>query len=269
MGRLQFAAADVEDAFVGGEDRVEQKIGLDQPRRGEDRLVDRVAVKDPGSGQGVLAADLWRVEDLEVGGHAGLPGRHPRHQPLAPAAETGEVVETAGAGDHHPVGLDHAAIDRHRQAGLRSAEGDQLPGVVRLVVADRDPSEQGAENLAVLGFGLPAVDAEGDDDVDGLVLDPGGIEAFHQKRQVMLAAGVAGDVGGDDGHLLAGAHQLLQARTAEGGVERGLYQVLRIRRRSGDGRDQQGGSGQGTGPALLAVFQIMVRQTSPPGSTSP
>ena len=57
-----------------------------------------------------------------------------------------------------------------------------------------------------------AVGAQADQDFDVLVGDPEGVQPLDQDRQIVLAAGVAGDVRGDDDDLLPRTDDLLQRR---------------------------------------------------------
>ena len=52
-------------------------------------------------------------------------------------------------------------------------------------------------------LGLLTMNAEGDQNFDITIGNPLAVQAFYQKREVYLTAGVTGDVGGDDDHLLS------------------------------------------------------------------
>ncbi len=180
---------------------------------------------------------LCRVEDGEMGLHAGPSAGDAGHEPLAAAAESGEVVKAGGAGDDHPVGLGDPAIDLDGHAARGTADGDQLAGVCALVVDHPDPAEKGAENLAVFSFGLGSVDAQADENFDVLVGDPEGVQPLRQDRQIVLAAGVAGDVRGDDKDLLPPMDDLFERRTADGPIEGPAHQGFRF---VGGGRHLRG-----------------------------
>jgi len=160
MRLLEIAAEDRGDPLVRGQYGVEQEVRGDHPRRGQNRLVHGVAVQHRRTGPGLPAADFRRVEDGEVGGHAGAAAGDAGDQPLAAAAETGEIMQADGTGNDHPVGLDHPSVDLDRQAARRPAEIDQLGRVVAIVIGHCDPAVGGAEDLAVLGVSLPAVNPQ-------------------------------------------------------------------------------------------------------------
>jgi len=128
-----------------------------------------------------------------------------------------------------------------------SGEVDQLRRIVAVMVDDLDPAVQAADDLAVLGVGLPAMDAEADDNLD--------IAVVTRSRSVRrpVAAGKtrcrrAGDVRGDDDHLLAGCHDLRQSRVPSGAARAARTTAAGLRRRHRGGR-QQGGVGSGEGIA--------------------
>ena len=215
MGQLQFTAKDPGDLLVCSEDGVQDEIRLDHLCRFEDRPMDRVVVEIGGTGLRVAAALLRRVEYGKVGGHAGLPAGYARNQAFAPAAETGKVMQADGAGDDHPVGLDDAPVDRHRQFGRCLAEGYKLFRVVAFMIADSDATIKRAKNFAMLCLRLFAVDAECDDDSDLLIWDTALIQLFNQDRQVDFTAGITGDVRGDDHNPFAWSNDLVQWSCAD------------------------------------------------------
>jgi hypothetical protein len=51
---------------------------------------------------------------------------------------------------------------------------------------------------------LRAMNAEGDEDFDVFISDSPAIQAVYEQREIEFTAGIAGNVGGNDHHLLTG-----------------------------------------------------------------
>ena len=209
---FQCPAKDPGNPLVCREYRIQDEVRVDHVCRFKDRLVDRVVFQVGRTGPRIAPALLRWIENCEMRGHAGFTACHAWYQAFAPAAEAGEVVQTDGAGDDHPVGGDDAPVDLDRQPGRSHAQVVQLCAIVAFMVIDRDAAEQRAENLAVLRGRLLAVNAEGDHDFDGVVADAAAVQLFDQDRQVNLAAGIAGDVRGNDDDSFAGTDDVGKPR---------------------------------------------------------
>ncbi len=83
------------------------------------------------------------------------------------------------------------------------------------MIADLDATVKRTKNFTVLISGLLAMDAEGDDDFDVFILDAGPVQFLDDDRQIDLAGGIAGDIRGDDHHLLSRSDNLFQRHGAD------------------------------------------------------
>src|SRR5512133_1249466 len=201
MGFLPVAGKGGDNALVGSEDRVEDEIGGSQGTGLGHGLMHRVVVQVSGDGPLVFAAAVSGVQYGKVAVHACLSAGDTWQNALASASEAGKIVESDDTGQYQALRLGRRPVDADIDTVGSPADGDQVCLIVTVVIMYPDTSVQCAENFLMLVVRLSAMNPECDQDFDVSIGNALAIEPFHQQGQVHLAAGIAGNVGGDDDDL--------------------------------------------------------------------
>ena len=209
VGLGHIAGHGLDDLLLLIQDHVQDEVHAADVGGLFDVLTQGIGGDVAGAGQGVDHHGVVRLD--------GGPGGDAGHDGLGAAGIAGEVVIFDVAQADPAVGLGHLFHDVHRGATGGDAHGDGGGGVAvdaaDLVIGPL------AGQLQPLGIGVLPVAAQGEDQGDILLGHAAGIELVQQSREHLVAGAGAGDIAGDDGDLLAGPDDILQAGRADGSLQ--------------------------------------------------